>query len=146
MSLCTDTSYIQLSNTPLPHPFLPSSPPLLHLPLRLLGCSLQIALQLLALLLSKFRGPISASDGLVAVVAVDAANLCRADAEQQRVDGSQDRVLRLDHKAPPRPDGAGAHEREVLRQRERLGGPCKIGGACGDHGPFHYWRPGIMLV
>lgn len=130
---------------PSPQSSNPSSPPsiahpLRHLLLRLLRRRLQIRLQLLPLRLGQ-RTRIQAL-----VVRVDPTHLRGADAEKQGVDGSKNDVLGLDDEAPARPDGACAHEGEVLGQREGLCGAGEVGGACGDHGPFHYWGPGGVLV
>lgn len=118
-----------------PAALLPSRPALRQLLLGLGRGGLQIRLQLGTLGL----GQVGGLDALV--VAVDAADLCGADAEQQGVDGSQGDVLGADDKAPARPDGASAHEGEVLGERQRLGGPREVGGAGGDHGPFHDGGP-----
>jgi len=86
----------------------------------------------------------SALDRLV--VGVDTADLCSTDAEDEEVDSSQGNVLGADNEAPSCPDGACAHESEVLGEGERFSGAGEVGGTGEDHAPFHYWGPVIVLA
>ena len=130
---------------PTPHSSILSSPPLLPLLspnplrqflLRLLSRRLQIRLDLLPLRLNqRLRTQ-------ALVVHINPTNLRGAYAEKKGVDGSENDVLGADDEAPAGPDCACAHEGEVLGEGEGFGGAGEVGGAGGDHGPFHYWGPG----
>ncbi len=80
------------------------------------------------------------------VVCVNTADLCGTHAEDEEVDSGQSNVLGADNEAPARPDGACAHESEVLREGEGFGGAGEVGGAGEDHAPFHYRGPNVVLA
>lgn len=110
---------------------------LLDLALDLIRRSLQVPLQLFPLVLG-----LSARRLETPVVTVDAADLCGADQKHEEVDSRECHVPGLDDKAPARPDGACAHEGEVLGEGEGLGRAGEVGGAGEDHAPFHDGGPG----
>ena len=110
---------------------------LLRLLLRLLSSVLNIQHLALGLTLGVLQ---------TLVVHVNATDLCGTDAEDEEVDTSQRDVLGADDEAPARPDGACAHEGEVLGEGEGFGGAGEVGGAGEDHAPFHYWGPVGVLA
>ena len=71
------------------------------------------------------------------VVHVDAADLGGTDNEDEEVYGGKGNVLGADDEAPAGPDGASAHEGEVLGEGERFGGTGEVGGTGENHSPFH---------
>ena len=108
--------------------------------LRLLRGRLQIRLKLLSLELS-----LSLCALQTLVVHVNPADLCRTDSEDECVDCRKRNVLGPDNEAPARPDGACAHEGEVLGEGELCGGAGEVGGASENHAPFHYWCPEVFV-
>lgn len=109
--------------------------------LRLLSRVLQILLQLLSLNLSLSLRTLQAL-----VIRINPANLRSADHKHERIDARKRNVFGPDDEAPAGPNGAGAHEGEVLGQGERLGGAAEVGGAGEDHAPFHDRCPSGWLV
>lgn len=56
--------------------------------------------------------------------------------EYRRLGRSLQHVLGGDDEAPSRPDETGAHQGEVLRKGQLLGGTGQIGDACQDESPL----------
>jgi hypothetical protein len=88
---------------------------------------------LAALLLSSLNGALVLHTG---VVHEDASGLGGADAEEEEVDRSQEKVAGLDDEAPASPDQAGGSQSGVLGEREVLCGTSEIGSTCEDETPL----------